>query len=62
MATNKQELEGNRFSDAAMVLIKGKTIKEFSLDTKTHFERTQKSLFANNTEKRITVIRWRMNM
>ena len=53
MTTNKEQLEAYGFSDAALVLIKGKTIKEFSLDTRTNFEKSQKSLFVKNTEKRI---------
>ena len=53
MTTNKEQLEAYGFSDAALVLIKGKTIKEFSLDTRTNFEKSQKSLFVKNNEKRI---------
>ena len=72
LTTNKENLEAYGFSDAAMVLIKGKTIKEFSLDTRTNFEKSQTSLFVKNNEKRINkkrtggfshiAIGWRMNM
>ena len=31
MTTNKEHLEGHGFSDATMILIKGKTIKDFKL-------------------------------
>ena len=34
MTTNKEQLEGHGFSDATMVLIKGKTIKDFKLTDK----------------------------
>ena len=54
MTTNKHQLEeGHGVSDAEWILIKGRTIKEFSFDTDTNLERTQNSLFAKNIEKTI---------
>ena len=72
MTRNKQQLDGHGFSDACMIVIKRKAIKHFCLDTKAHLEKSQKSLFAKTTEKRIIkkrtggfshiVIGWIMNM
>lgn len=51
ITNDKVVLEGNAFSDATSILLKGKTIKSFSLEKKQEFEKIQKSLFVN--DKRI---------
>ena len=51
--TDKEHLGGSGFSDATLHRIKGKQIKDFSLQTRNKFEVTQKNLFKKNTETRI---------
>ena len=51
ITADKEVTVGDNFSDATYGLLKGKTIKNFSLEKKEDFEKNQKSLFQNNRRR-----------